>query len=139
VFSLDVDGNDYHICRAMLESGFRPKICAVEYNSAYGATRSITIKYRENFNFGHAHPTQLYYGVSLAGWRKLFSAHGYRFITVERNGVNAFFVDSSHFSGEFLNNIRPLEFAGNRYQDAKFRLSHEAQFDLIATQEFEEL
>lgn len=139
VFSLDIDGNDYHICRVMLEAGFRPKICAVEYNSAYGADRRLTIKYQEDFNFLRAHPTQLYYGVSLNAWRQLFATHGYRFVTVERNGVNAFFVDPVHFDGQFLDNVHPLEFAGNRYQDAKFRLSHDAQFELIANEEFMEL
>ena len=136
VFSLDVDGNDYHICRAMLECGFRPKICVVEYNSAYGASRSLTIRYQDEFDFRRADATQLYYGVSLAGWRKLFDKHGYRFVTVERNGVNAFFIDPAHFTPAFLENLRPLEFAGNRYQDAKFRITHEEQFGLIATKEF---
>lgn len=139
VFSLDVDGNDYHICRALLEGGFRPRICVVEYNSAYGANRSLTIPYRQDFDFSRAHPSRLYYGVSLAGWRKLFDSHGYRFVTTERNGVNAFFVDPANFSSEFLARVQPLEFAGNRYQDTKFRLSHDEQFALISHLPFAEL
>lgn len=139
VFSLDVDGNDFHVCSAMLDGGFRPKICVVEYNSAYGATRALTIRYQENFDFRRAHPTELYYGVSLRGWRKLFDQHGYRFVTAERNGVNAFFVDPSHFSAPFLDRVKAVEFVGNRYQDAKFGISHAAQFDLIAAQEFVEI
>lgn len=139
VFSLDIDGNDYYICRALLEGGFRPRICVVEYNSVYGASRSLTIPYRQDFDFNRAHPSRLYYGVSLAGWQKLFDSHGYRFVTTERNGVNAFFVDPATFRSDFLDNIRPLAFAGNRYQDAKFRCSHDEQFALLSQLPFVEI
>jgi hypothetical protein len=32
VFSLDIDGIDYYIAKAIMEGGFRPKIFVVEYN-----------------------------------------------------------------------------------------------------------
>jgi len=132
VFSLDIDGNDYHIARAILESGVRPKIAVVEYNSVYGPERKATIEYQPDFDFREAHPTQLYYGVSVCAWRALFEAHGYRFVTVERNGVNAFFVDPAHFERSFLDAIRGLGFAPNRYQAMKFRKTDAEQFALIA-------
>lgn len=136
VFSLDIDGNDYHIASALFEAGFRPKIFVVEYNSAYGPERSMTIEYQEDFVFTRAHPTHLYYGVSLAGWRKFFGAHGYRFVTVDRNGVNAFFVDPACFGADFLDGIAGLPFAENRYQYRKFRMPGQEQFSLIADQAF---
>jgi hypothetical protein len=134
VFSLDIDGNDYYIGRAILESGLRPRIWVVEYNSAYGPTRSVTINYQENFVFTKAHATHLYYGVSVAGWRKLFEAHGYRFVTVDQNGVNAFFVDPAWFDASFLNGIRSLTFAENASQYKRFQQMHEGQFALIASE-----
>lgn len=136
VFSLDIDGNDYYIAQAILENGFRPKIFVVEYNSVYGPERSMTIEYQDKFVFTKAHPTQLYYGVSISGWRKFFEHYGYRFVTVDRNGVNGFFVDPDFFDEAFLNGIHGLEFAENRYQYRKFRMSSESQFDLIADQKF---
>jgi len=136
IFSLDIDGNDYYIAQAVLDGGFRPKIIVVEYNSAYGPERSETVEYRDNFDFMEAHPTQLYYGVSVTGWRKFFESRGYRFVTVDRNGVNAFFVDPAFFDPAFLNNIMGLDFAENRYQYRKFRVPHEGQFALIANQKF---
>src|SRR5262249_45826552 len=49
VISLDIDGNDYHIAEALLTAGFRPGIWVVEYNSAFGPTKCLTIPYRADF------------------------------------------------------------------------------------------
>jgi len=136
VFSLDIDGNDYYIAQSILDAGFRPKIFVVEYNSVYGPERSMTIEYKADFVFTTGHPTHLYYGVSISGWRKLFEQHGYRFVTVDRNGVNGFFVDPKFFDDSFLDNVCGLEFAENQSQYTKFRMSSEEQFSLIADQKF---
>lgn len=136
LFSLDIDGNDYHIAQALFAAGFRPKIFVVEYNSAFGPERSETIAYQPSFSFKQAHPTWLYYGVSIAAWKKLFAAQGYRFVTVDQNGVNAFFVDPQHFDLDFLDRIEGLAFAENRFQYTKFGGGHERQYPLIAGQKF---
>ncbi len=136
MFSLDIDGNDYHIAQAVFDAGFRPKIFAVEYNSVYGPERSMTIEYQPSFVFTKAHPTHLYYGVSIVGWRTFFKQHGYRFVTVDRNGVNGFFVDPKWFDSTFLDGVMGLTFAENQSQYKKFRQSNEKQFSLIADQKF---
>jgi hypothetical protein len=136
VFSLDIDGNDYYIAESVFAVGIRPKIFVVEYNSVFGPDRSLTIEYQENFNYSKQDPTQLYYGVSLSAWRKLFDQHDYEFVTVERNGVNAFFVDRDQFDHGFLSNVRGLEFAENRYQRRKFRCPDDQQFKLIENRKF---
>jgi hypothetical protein len=136
VFSLDIDGNDFYIAKALLEGGFRPKIFVVEYNSVYGPERSVTIEYNREFVLMNTHSSHLYYGVSISGWRKWFKEHGYHFVTVDRNGVNAFFVDAALFDQAFLNAIQPLEFAENQFQYKKHRKSSEEQFQLIADQRF---
>lgn len=136
VFSLDIDGNDYYIAQSILDNGFRPKIFVVEYNSVYGPERSITIDYQSDFVFTNAHPTHLYYGVSITGWRRFFEKNGYRFVTVDRNGVNGFFVDPQHFDKSFLDEVCGLEFAENQSQYKKFRISSDKQFELIADQKF---
>lgn len=139
VFSLDIDGIDYYIAKAIMDGGFRPKIFAVEYNSVFGPVRSVTIPYQENFVFTKAHPTQLYYGVAIAAWRKFFSQYGYRFVTVDRKGVNAFFVDPSCFDAAFLSKINGSEFAENIYQFRKFKGSFDKQFTLISEQKLENI
>lgn len=139
VFSLDIDGIDYYIAKQVLECGFRPKIFVVEYNSVYGKDRNATVPYRKNFVFSSAHPSRLYYGVSIAAWRKFFASQGYRFVTVDRNGVNAFFVDPAHFSESFLNGIQGLEYAENQFQYRKFKVPSDTQFELIKSQELVEV
>lgn len=136
VFSLDIDGNDFHIAQAIMNEGLKPKIFVVEYNSVYGPERSMTIEYQSTFVFTKAHPTHLYYGVSISGWRNFFEQYGYRFVTVDRNGVNGFFVDPQYFEESFLDNLCGLEFVENQSQYKKFRMSNEKQFALIADQSF---
>jgi hypothetical protein len=136
VFSIDIDGCDYYVVEALLATGMRPKIMVVEYNSVFGPERSITVEYRPDFSYLQADPTNLYYGVSLAAWRRYLSSKGYRFITVERNGVNAFFVDPSAFNASFLESIHGLEYAENVYQNRRFRQSTERQFNRIENKRY---
>ncbi len=139
VLSLDIDGNDYFIARALLDAEVRPKILVVEYNSVFGPDDCVTVQYRENFDFRRAHPTELYYGVSVAGWRKLLEPRGYRFVTVESCGVNAFFVDPTCFEPGFLQGVSGCAFEENRYQRVKFGMTWDKQLDLIRGQPLERL
>ncbi len=136
VFSLDIDGVDYYVARAVFDAGFRPKILVVEYNSVFGPDKSMTVPYKEDFSYGREHPTRLYYGVSLSAWRKFFGDLGYRFVTVDSKGVNAFFIDPQFFDGEFLKGLNGLPFAENLYQLRKFKGPYQEQFKLIAGQSF---
>lgn len=113
VFSIDIDGIDYHVLAAALDTGFRPRIVVAEYNSAYGPDRAVTVPYRPMFDRWAVHPTGLHYGVSIAALRTLMTRHGYQFISVESCGVNAFFADPRQFDGGFLEGLRGLGFANN--------------------------
>jgi hypothetical protein len=139
VFSLDIDGNDYHLAHALLASGFKPKVFVVEYNSAFGPDKSVTIPYREDFRFANGHGNNLYYGCSLAGWKKLFARNGYACVTVDSNGVNAFFVDPSAFVDGFIGGIRPRDFAENFSQAREYKMDWRRQFDLIRDRELFEI
>ena len=77
--------------------------------------------------------------MSVAGWRNFFAQHGYRFVTVDRKGVNAFFVDPDCFPGDFLDGIQGLAFEENRYQLSKFRCDSAKQFALISDQPFAQI
>jgi hypothetical protein len=96
----------------------------------------MTVAYRPDFSVKQAHPSGLYYGVSIAGWRSFFEGQGYQFVTVDQNGVNAFFIDPKCFEAPFLERIQGLSFVENRAQLRKFRVSCEDQFSLIADREF---
>ena len=131
VFSLDIDSFDYYVASALLDRGFRPKVFIVEYNSAFGPERSVTIPYQEPFNRHRAHPSGYYYGVSVTGLRNLLAHHGYRFITVDQNGVNAFFADPVEFDAVFLQAVSGSPFRENIVQRHESRTDWEGQFDQI--------
>ncbi len=131
VFSLDIDSLDYYVASAILDAGLRPKIFIAEYNSAFGPDLSVTIPYQEPFNRHRAHPSGHYYGVSVMGLRHLFERHGYRFITVEQNGVNAFFADPAEFDAGFINAVEGTPFRENIVQRRESRSDWAGQFDRI--------
>lgn len=140
VFSLDIDGNDWHIANALFAREFRPKIISVEYNSAFGPERSVTSRYHDDFHRSKAHPSKLYYGVSLAGWKAFFDRHGYRFVTIDSNGVNVFFVDGIQLDDAFMAALQPRQdFIENRYQLRAYSRDHMGQFAMMADQPLEQV
>ncbi len=114
VFSLDIDGNDYHVAEALMRSGFRPKIWVVEFNSAFGPERRLTIPYEPEFQITNAPGLDLYSGCSIAAWRALMDRERYRFVTVDQCGVNAFFIDPAAFAAPFVEDLKGSDFRSNR-------------------------
>ncbi|ETD25943.1 hypothetical protein [Helicobacter canis] len=139
VFCIDIDGNDYYMMKLFLDSGFSPSIIVAEYNSTYGPDKSITIQYRDDFSYSLAHPTMLYYGVSVEAWRRLLGKYGYKFITCDSRGVNVFFAKVDRFEQEFLDNIKGLAYQENFYELRKFKLPNHERFKLIENMEFVEI
>ena len=88
LFSLDVDGNDYWIWKAL---EYRPRVVIIEYNPNMLAHESKTIKYDSFFSWGKNGCTK-YYGASLLALKKLGDEKDYTLVYA--NGVNAFFVES---------------------------------------------
>lgn len=131
VFSLDIDGIDYHLAEVVLTSGFQPKIFVVEYNSAFGPDQSMTVPYDAAFRRGQGPGDDLYYGCSIAAWKYLFARFGYTFVTVDLNGVNAFFIRAEEFSAAFVESIRGVDFRENFAQLRQHKQSWQGQFTLI--------
>jgi len=131
IFSIDIDGIDFYVLKSLFEKGLNPAIVIVEYNSTFGPTNSITVEYNDNFDISKEHDTRLYYGVSINAWITYFNSIGYKFITVDSNGINAFFVDPKRFSNDFLDKIKPVYFNENIFEINKFKMTHDERFDLI--------
>jgi len=131
VFSLDIDSVDYYVAEALLQNGFRPRIFIVEYNSAFGPERSVTVPYKVPFNRHREHPTGYYFGVSVMALRHLFDRFGYRFVTVDANGVNAVFADPAEFDRAFIDGINGAPYRENIVQRRESRGDWSTQFDLI--------
>jgi len=136
LFSLDIDGNDYYIVEEILKSGFKPKIFVVEYNAVFGPEQKVSIPYDETFTIKSGSHDNLYYGCSISALRNLFESFGYYFVTVESNGVNAFFVDPGLFDQEFLNNIKGIQYRENFSNIREYKKSWEEQFQLIKNRKY---
>jgi len=135
VFSLDIDGNDYHLVQALLAAGLRPKIWVVEYNSAYGPERRVTIPYREDFRVVPETNANLYYGCSIAAWRSLFERAGYHFVTVDLNGVNGFFIDPAAFAPAFVDGLRGVPYLPNTSHTREYGVDWRGQLERIGNRE----
>jgi hypothetical protein len=138
-FSLDIDGNDYYIAKALLAAGFRPKILAVEYNAAYGPSKKLTIPYRADFERHKACDNGIYFGVSLSGWKELLAPYGYHFVTVDTHGVNAFFIDPKEFEVGFAEALSGSQYRESLYFRTQFRAGWEEQFKSIQHLPFVEI
>jgi hypothetical protein len=88
LFSLDIDGNDYWVWKAM--TACSPRVVVLEYNSMFGPDRAVTIPYDPAFS--RRDHRFCYFGASLAALTKLSAQKGFRLVAVEPTGVNAFFL-----------------------------------------------
>jgi predicted O-methyltransferase YrrM len=92
VFSLDIDGNDYWIWEALRACS--PRIVAVEYNAFFGLARAVTVPYDAAFDRHNLPPllSRNYFGASLPAFVRLGRRKGYRLVTTDASGLNAFFL-----------------------------------------------
>ena len=124
LLSLDVDGNDYWIWKA-LES-IQPRVVVLEFNAACGPERAVTIEYQPDFRLDFS--VQPYRcGASLPAFAKLGKSRGYRLVGVESRGINAFFVRDG--VGESLLPERTVQECFER--NSRLRLWHPSSLDLM--------
>ena len=90
LLSIDVDGNDYWVWEAV--NAVSPRIVVIEYNALWGGSRAVTVPYDPAFRRSEKHYSNLYFGASLTALVKLGARKGYRFVGVNSNSVNAFFI-----------------------------------------------
>lgn len=88
-FSLDLDGNDFHVCPPFLEE-LNPKLVCVEYNAVFRPPTRVVMAYEE----AHVWQGDDHFSASLASWNDLLTSRGYTLICCNLSGANAFFVRS---------------------------------------------
>ena len=126
LLSIDIDGNDYWIWKAI--QSLRPRIVIVEYNSLFGLS-PISVPYAPAFDRTAAHYSNLYYGCSLGALQHLARQKGYILLGSNILGHNAFFLRSD-IAGEFQ--PVPLERA---YVRSQFRESRNQSGQLTYVRE----
>ena len=97
VLVIDTDLYDYYILKAILESGWLPKIIVAEFNARLGPKVSWTVPRDSNLDFWDETD---FSGASLYAQAKLTEMYGYVLVHVDSAGVNAFYSHRSVLSIE---------------------------------------
>jgi len=116
LLSIDIDGNDYWVWEAL--TAVDPAVVIVEFNGLFGAREAVTIPYQADFERTQAHPSNLYWGASLAALCHLATQKNYVWIGCNSAGNNAFFVRKTE-SSRFLCPKLPEGFVAARYREAR--------------------
>jgi len=122
LLSVDIDGNDYWVWKAI--SVISPRIVVCEYNAVFETRHEITTPYRPDFYKTRHHYSNLCFGASLPAICRLAEEKGYDFIGCNSEGSNAFFVQKGIAGGL----PKPTLEAG--YRKSKFRSSIDKRGDL---------
>lgn len=123
--SIDVDGNDIHLFRAMRAS---PKVICIEYNAKWPAH----IKKAPVYDPGRLWTGTDYMGSSLAALNEVALEKGYRLVGTNITGANAFFVRND-LAGSLFTDDASSEYLHNPprywlYFDYFAHISHPADF-----------
>jgi hypothetical protein len=91
LLSIDMDGNDYWIWKAI--DAISPRVVIAEYNNRWGADRAVTVPYTTDFVArGEAPDGEGYFGASLPAFVALAAQKGYRLVGANSPNTNAFFM-----------------------------------------------
>lgn len=91
LLSLDMDGNDYWVWRAL--DCIRPRVIILEFNAGCGPEKSLTMRYDPDFRPDYSRPPYRF-GASLPAFVKLAREKGYRLVGVQSLGFNALFIQT---------------------------------------------
>jgi hypothetical protein len=86
LLSIDIDGNDFWVWRALRD--YKPRVVVIEYNADHKPPKQWVMKYDPH----HTWDGTTYYGASLTSLATLGNDLGYALLGTDSLGVNAFFV-----------------------------------------------
>ena len=112
LFSLDIDGNDYHIMAAI--ETLDARVLVVEYNAKFPPPYRFVMKYDEDYRWDLTDN----FGASLTAWDDLLRAKGYSLVGCNISGSNAFFVRTDLVGEKFCEPLTPE----NHYEPARYWL-----------------
>ncbi len=120
LFSLDIDGVDYWILKE-LKNKFA-KIAVIEFNPNFGPDLEITVPNIKNFNRTKYHYSNLCFGASLKAIVNLMSSKGFVFVGVNKNCINAFFVNEDEIKNinlEIPNSQNLSNYTNSNYRESR--------------------
>jgi methyltransferase FkbM-like protein len=89
LLSLDVDGNEYWIWKAI--NTIQPRLVVVETHNIISEDKRLTVPYRPDFDY-HKSSSEDFRSASLLAMVNIGRERGYRLIGAHRHGFNAFFL-----------------------------------------------
>lgn len=110
LMSIDIDGNDYWVWRALRD--YRPRVVVMEYNARFDPDTYWIMRY----NPDHVWRATSYHGASLQALTQLGTDLGYKLVGCNFTGVNCFFVREDLVGDKFA---APFT-AENHYEPARF-------------------
>jgi hypothetical protein len=134
ILSIDIDGNDYWVWKAI--NVVDPAIVICEFNPFLGDQHAVTVPYEPQFNRFESHYSGLYFGASIAALIHLAEQKGYTFVGTNSTGINAFFVRHD-LVGPVLSQLQEVRafcsrVRGSRDENGELSfVGGRAQFDLI--------
>lgn len=78
ILSIDIDGNDYWVWKAI--DSVQADIVICEYNSRFGSEHAVTIPYNPDFYRTEAHCSNLYFGASIRALTQLGKRKGFALV-----------------------------------------------------------
>ena len=123
ILSIDIDGNDYYILKAI--EHYSPRILVCEYNAVFGSRRAISVPYSNDFSRTAAHYSNLYWGASLSAMTYLANKKGYTLVGTNSVGGNAFYVRN-----DLMNHRLARLTAEQAYFPSSFRESRDERGNL---------
>lgn len=88
LFSIDIDGIDWHVMKALSE--LKARVVVVEYNAKFAAPIDFVVQHAPDFFWRRDD----YFSASLSAWEKLMREKGYTLVGCGITGANAYFVRS---------------------------------------------
>jgi hypothetical protein len=88
ILSIDIDGNDYHVCRAI--AAVSPRVIVAEYNASFPPP----IEWIKSYEPTYVWDRSMYFGASLAAYTAMLADKGFTLVGTDLCGANAFFVRS---------------------------------------------
>lgn len=135
VLSLDIDGNDYWVLRALLGE-FRPRLIVTEINEKIPPPIRFIVKYNPDFELRHH-----FFGYSIASLADLCAEFDYSIVALEYNnaflaanelpGVTALDAETAYLEGYRNRPDRKEKFALNYDMEIIHSLSPEAAIDFL--------
>lgn len=114
LLSIDVDGNDYWIWKAI--TSIQPAVVVIEYNGKYPPPLAVAQRYRADRVWKGTDD----FGASLSAMAKLGQSKGYSLVGCNTTGMNAFFVRNDLVQQHF-----PYELtAENLYHPCRYELTY---------------